>query len=140
MNKQEIFKLMSENPVFHLATMENDQPRVRGMLLFRADEDGIVFHTASTKDVFNQIMKNPKAELCFNSQVAQVRVSGILELVEDEGIKEEIFNHPSRQFLSVWKDNGINVDEIVKVFKMKNGEAVEWTMATNFDEKEPVSL
>ena len=65
MVKEEIFKLMNENPVFHLATMDGDQPRVRGMLLFRADEEGIIFHTASTKDVFQQIMKNPKAELCF---------------------------------------------------------------------------
>lgn len=138
MNKEEIFKLMNENPAFHLATMDNDQPRVRGMLLFRADEEGIIFHTASTKDVFHQLVENPKAELCFNSPTTQIRISGVLELVDDENLRNEIFNHPSRQFLRGWKENGI--DGILEIFRMKNGEAVEWTMAKNFDEKVPVKL
>ena len=63
MNEKEIYALMNANPVFHLATVEGDQPRVRGMLLFRADENGLIFHTASTKDVYTQIMNNPKVEM-----------------------------------------------------------------------------
>lgn len=138
MVKENIFKLMNENPVFHLATMDGDQPRVRGMLLFRADEEGIIFHTASTKDVFKQIMENPKVELCFQGQGSQIRVSGILEQVNDEKLKNEIFNHPSRKFLQAWKENGIDV--LLQIFCLKNGTAVEWTMATNFEEKQPISL
>ncbi|NLK95287.1 MAG: pyridoxamine 5'-phosphate oxidase family protein [Clostridiales bacterium] len=138
MVKEEIFQLMNENPVFHLATMEDDQPRVRGMLLFKADEEGIIFHTASTKDVFKQIMKNPKVELCFQGNGRQVRVAGVLELVNDENLRNEIFNHPSRQFLRTWKENGIDV--LLQIFRLKNGTAVEWTMETNFAEKKPIEL
>lgn len=69
MNKEEIFKLMNENPVFYLATTEDDQPKVRGMSLYRADENGIVFHTSSAKDIYSQIMKNPKVEMCFFFQM-----------------------------------------------------------------------
>jgi Uncharacterized conserved protein len=138
MVKEELYQLMNENPVFHLATMDGDQPRVRGMLLFRADEDGIIFHTASTKDVFEQITKNSKAELCFQGKGCQVRVSGMLEQVEDENLKSEIFNHPSRKFLQAWTGNGI--DGLLKIFRMKNGSAVVWTMATNFDKKQPIDL
>ena len=83
-------------------------------------------------------MKNPKAELCFNGQGKQIRVSGILELVDDENLKNEIFNHPSRAFLRAWKDNGI--DELLRIFRLKNGTAVEWTMETNFDKKQPIEL
>ena len=140
MLKEEIFKLMNENPVFHLATVEGDQPRVRGMLLFKADEDGIIFHTGSTKDLFEQIMENPKAELCFQGQGHQIRVAGTLELVDDEEIKEEIVNHPSRKFLQSWKDMNIDVNEILRIFRLKNGTAIEWTMATNFAKKEPIGL
>ena len=43
MTANDIFELIGKNPVFHLATMDGDQPRVRGMLLFRADKNGIVF-------------------------------------------------------------------------------------------------
>lgn len=138
MMKEEMFQLMNANPVFHLATMDGDQPRVRGMLLFRADEDGIIFHTASTKDVFTQISNNPKAELCFQGQGSQIRVAGTLELVKDEKLKEEIYSHPSRAFLQAWKENGI--DGLLQIFILKNGTAVEWTMATNFEPKDPVQL
>ena len=78
MKKEEMFQLMNANPVFHLATMDGDQPRVRGMLSFRANEDGIIFHTASTKDVYAQIMKNPKAELCFQGAGTQLRVTSMI--------------------------------------------------------------
>lgn len=139
LNKSEIFKLMNENPVFHLATMDRDQPRVRGMLLFRADEKGIIFHTASTKDVFKQIMKNPKVELCFQGSGTQIRVTGKLECIKDDNnLREEIFNHPTRKFLQAWKDNGI--DNLLQIFCLKDGVATEWMMETNFDEKQYVEL
>ena len=138
MNEKEMYALMNANPGFHLATVEGDQPRVRGMLLFRADEKGLIFHTASTKDVYSQIMNNPKAEMCFFGEGTQIRVTGVLEHVVDEDLKEEIFNHPSRKFLQAWKENGI--DHLLQIFRMKNCEAVTWTMETNFAKKEPVLL
>lgn len=138
MNEKEMYNLMNSNLHFHLATCDGDQPRVRGMLLFRADENGIIFHTASTKDVFSQIKKNPKAEMCFFGEGVQIRVSGVLEQNFDEELREEIFNHPTRKFLQAWKANGI--DNLLQVFVMKNCEAVTWTMETNFAEKKPVKL
>lgn len=138
MKKEELFTIMNENPVFHLATLDGNQPRVRGMLLYRADGDGIIFHTASTKDVYKQIKENPKAELCFQGQGIQIRVSGILESVEDEGLKNEIFNHPSRKFLHAWKDKGI--DGLLQIFRLKNGVAVTWSVETNFEGKKPIQL
>ena len=138
MNEKEIYALMNANPVFHLATTEGDQPRVRGMLLFRADENGLIFHTASTKDVYVQIMNNPKVEMCFSGNGTQVRVTGVLEHVEDNELKEEIFNHPSRKFLQAWKEKGI--DNLLQIFRMKNCETVTWTMETNFSKKEPIQL
>lgn len=138
MNREEMYALMNANLAFHLATVEGDQPRVRGMLLFRADENGIIFHTASTKDVFAQIKKNPKAELCFFGDGVQIRVTGVLEQIFDEELREEIFAHPTRKFLQAWKENGI--DNLLQMFRMKNCQAVTWTMETNFDKKEPIMI
>lgn len=138
MTAQEMFKLINENPAFHLATVEGDQPRVRGMLLFRADENGFIFHTASTKSVFSQIKENPKAEMCFSCGAVQIRVTGVIEQVHDEELRKEIFAHPSRKFLQAWVDNGI--DNLLQVFVMKNCTAVTWTMETNFAPKETVRL
>jgi len=138
MTKSEIFELMNGNPVFYLATIDGDQPRVRGMLLYRADENGIIFHTGAMKDLYAQIMKNPKAELCFFGKGVQVRVSGILEKTDDKQLREEIYDHPTRKFLQAWKENGI--DGMLQVFILRNGTAVTWTMETNFDTKNPIQL
>jgi len=136
--KTDILRLLNENPVFHLATIEGNKPKVRGMLLFRADEAGIIFHTAESKDVYTQIKQNPAAELCFQANGTQIRVSGTLEESDDEALREEIFNHPTRKFLQAWKENGIAF--LLKIFVLKNGEATEWTMETNFNEKEYIDL
>ena len=138
MDENKIYELINSNLAFHLATMDGDQPRVRGMMLFRADKDGIVFHTASTKDLFKQIQKNPKAELCFNADGTQIRVTGELQVNTDPALREEIFAHPTRKFLQAWKDMGI--DYLLTVLVMKNCEAVIWTMETNFEPKKPVKI
>ena len=138
MTSKEILKLVNENPAFHLATVEGDQPRVRGMLLFRADENGFIFHTASTKDVFRQMKENPKAEMCFSCGGTQIRVTGVMEQVFNEELRAEIFAHPSRKFLQAWVANGI--DNLLQVFIMKDCSAVTWTMETNFEPKKTIEL
>ena len=51
MTKEQIFELINgmQNPVMYVATSENGQPHVRGILLYSADENGIVFHTGKFK-------------------------------------------------------------------------------------------
>ena len=63
MTKEEMIAFMNANPVMQLATVEGDKPRVRAILLFKADEKGIIFHTANTKDLYKQLMKNPNVEI-----------------------------------------------------------------------------
>jgi uncharacterized pyridoxamine 5'-phosphate oxidase family protein len=144
MTSQEILELINRNPVIHLATVEGDQPRVRGMLLYKADESGIVFHSGTMKDVYRQVMNNPKVELCFNdfTNHVQVRVNGELEIVDDNNLKDEICAHPSRQFLKAWRENGSLQDfyKAFVVFRLKNGKATTWTMETNFAPKEYIQL
>ena len=143
MTKEEIFAIMNQNPAFFLATVEGDQPRVRGMLLYKADESGIVFHTGTMKDVYAQIVANPKAELCFNNKTGlQVRVRGTLTSIEDTKIKDEISEHPSRVFLKQWKESGEMSDfyRTFAVFSMKDGVAVTWSMDRNFAPKEDIQL
>lgn len=139
MDKQEMYTLMNQNPAFYLATTDGDQPRVRGMLLYRADENGIIFHSGTMKDVYAQICQNPKVELCFNDYQSgcQLRVRGQLEIVDDNSLKDEIANHPSRTFLKPWKENGELSDfyQTFVVFKLTGGTAITWTMDTNFAPK-----
>ena len=144
MTKEQIFDLLNSNLAFHLATVENGEPRVRGMMLYKADETGIVFHTGDFKDVYKQIIANPMVQMCFNDAATgvQVRVRGVLEEVMDRSLKDEISNHPTRAFLKKLRENSTVEDfyNSIRVFRMKNGIANVWTFDANFLPKEDIGL
>ena len=140
MNKKDIFEFLSANPVFHLATIDGDTPRVRGMLMYRTDENGIVFHTGKMRDLYKQLTKNPKVEMGFNNgsneNLIQIRVSGAVELVEDLELKKEIVR--KREFL--WPLVERMGYDFLAVYRLKNGTASVWTMKANLEPKELVEL
>lgn len=138
MSKEEIFQQLNSHPAFHVATVEGDQPHTRAVLLYRADENGIVFHTARGKD----LLKNPKAEFCFGCEGVQIRISGELTIIDDNYLKEEIVNHPTRAFLKAWTTNSELSDfyNSLQVLCMKHGKATTWTLDTNFAPKEYIQL
>jgi pyridoxamine 5'-phosphate oxidase len=140
MNKTEIIDFLNANPVFHLATVEGTRPHVRGMLLYRADEQGIIFHTGKMKDLHRQLIANPNVEICFNNgkfdDLIQIRIGGSVELVEDLELKKEIVQ--KREFLKPWVEQAGY--EPLAVYRMKKGIAVVWTMKTNLAPKEFVEL
>ena len=135
MVKQDVYGIMNSNPVFSLATIDNGFPRVRGMLLFSADEKGIIFHIGATRDVYRQIRENPNAELCFidNQQMRQVRVSGMLEIVNDNEFKDMIAEHPSRGFVKDMRDGMKRQDfyDSFIVLRMQGGKVNIWTYENN---------
>jgi len=101
MEKDEMYRVMNANPALHLATVENGEPRVRAVFLYRADEEGIIFHIGTFKEMYAQISKDPKVEMCFNDPVKgiQIRVRGKLEEIDDNAFKDKIAETPGREFL-----------------------------------------
>jgi uncharacterized pyridoxamine 5'-phosphate oxidase family protein len=140
MDRREIQAIINSNPAFFLATTEEGEPRVRGMLLYRADDQGILFHTGGMKDVYRQLTANPAVELCFfdHQKMIQIRVRGTARLVGDLQLKQEIVNSPGREFLKpLVESHGL---EVLEVFRVEECQALVWTMATNFAPKEPVQI
>jgi len=138
LEKEEIFDLIRTNPFFFLATLDSNQPRVRGMLAFRADTEGIVFHTLKTKDLHKQLIANPAVEACFYrpADICQVRVSGFVDLVEDRGLKDEMVDR--YPFLGkVVRGNDL---DSLAVYRLSNGSAVIWTRGQDGEEKQPLFL
>jgi pyridoxamine 5'-phosphate oxidase len=138
MTRDDMIDFLNANPVCHLATVEGGEPRVRGMLLYRAGADGLLFHTAEPKDLFRQVRENPRAEACFVSPDGhlQVRLRGALEVVEDLELKKEMVQ--AREFLQpMVAENGY---DMLKVLRMKDCVATLWTFDLNFMPKVFVEL
>uniref|UniRef100_UPI0010A8F9FF pyridoxamine 5'-phosphate oxidase family protein n=1 Tax=Geomonas edaphica TaxID=2570226 RepID=UPI0010A8F9FF len=140
MTRNEILAFLNSNPIFHMATADGDIPHVRGMLLYRADENGIVFNTGKIKDLYRQLDKNPRVELCFTNGIfenlIQVRISGTVEALEDLDLKKEIVT--KREFLKPWVEK-VGYEQLA-VYVLKKGNATVWTMSTNTDPKEYIQL
>ncbi|HBG05411.1 MAG: pyridoxamine 5'-phosphate oxidase [Geobacteraceae bacterium GWC2_58_44] len=140
MKPNELLALINRNPAFFLATVEDGEPRVRGILLYRADAHGIIFHTGAMKDLYRQLLANPAVELCFNDwqENIQVRVRGRAVLVGNPHLGEEIVNSPGREFLKPWVEKqGM---EALAVFRVEGCQAHDWNMTTNFAAKEFTQL
>lgn len=65
MDFKDCIDFANENPVAWLATSKDDQPHVRAMGMWYADETGFYFQSAIIKDLVGEIKENPKIELAF---------------------------------------------------------------------------
>src|SRR5271169_1974381 len=125
MEISDCFVFANRHPVCSLATMDNDQPRVRTFTLWFADQTGFYFDTVATKNVVMQLEANPRCEVCFLSPprppdpAEMMRVSGSVEFLDDPAIKARL--HEERPIL---RRTGITIpdDSLLQVFRIPHGE------------------
>jgi pyridoxamine 5'-phosphate oxidase len=140
MTIQDCIKFANENPICYLATVENDQPRVRALGMWFADENGFYFQTALTKEIPGQLKINPKAEACFYKHQGMIgtmlRVAGEIEFIDDIKMKEKVLT--DRPFL---KGFGVTADSPgLIIFRIAHGQAHFWTMENNLKPKEFINF
>ncbi len=136
MTIQDCIKFSNENPICFLATAENDQPHVRALGFWFADETGFYFQTSNMKEFHHQLKKNPKTEICFYNHDGMIgtmlRIAGKVEFVNELTLREKALT--DRPFL---KKFGITLDSPVLVlFRIAHGQAHFWTMENNLKPKE----
>jgi pyridoxamine 5'-phosphate oxidase len=137
---QDCIKFANENPICSVATVEKDQPRVRILGFWFADESGFYFQTGSIKEITNQLKANPKAEVCFYKHEGMIgtmlRVSGEVEFITDLKFKEKVL--ADRPFL---KSFGLTIDSPgLILFRISHGQAHFWTMVNNLKPKEYITF
>ena len=140
MSIKDCIKFSNENPICYLATAENDQPRVRALGFWFADESGFYFQTSTVKEFSQQLKKNPKTEICFYKHDEMIgtmlRITGEVEFVNDIKLREKAIN--DRPFL---KKFGVTVDSPKLVlFRIAHGQAHFWTMENNLKPKEVIEF
>ena len=140
MNIQDCIKFSNENPICYLATIDNDQPRVRALGFWFADETGFYFQTSTIKEFTHQLKKNPKTEVCIYKHEGMngtmLRITGEVEFIDDRKLKERALE--DRPFL---KSFGLTVDSpSLVIFRIVHGQAHFWTMENNLKPKEIIEF
>ena len=138
MDITDCIKFANENPVTYIATVEGDQPRVRAFAMWFADNTGFYYHTGTPKSVYQQLRKNPKAELCFYAPGAQgagrmMRVTGKVEFLNDKSLEERLYK--DRPWVNDLMKSAPK-DARLAMFRIAHGEAYFWTMENNMRERE----
>ena len=130
MDLQDCVKFATENPVCYVATTDGDQPRVRTLLMWFANDNGFYFGTFSPKQFCKQLEANPKVEMCFYNNAAELgdakmmRVTGESEFLDDPELNGKIAQE--RGFLEQMA--GQPLEDLWRVFRIHTGEAHFWTM------------
>jgi pyridoxamine 5'-phosphate oxidase len=138
MTKEEVLEFVKKNPVLSLATIDGNQPRVRLIMLYRADENGIIFVTGKQKDLYKQLQVNPAVEMCFynHEQGRQVRIEGKVEMLDDLELKKQVVEDFS--FLKPFVES--QGYEVLICYCLQDAKASTWTMETNFEPKKYIQL
>ena len=130
--------MLNRNPIFFLATSENNKPHVRVITLFRADENGLIFATGKHKDIYQQLISNPHVELLFwiAHEDIQIRINGTAKIFEDLETKKLVVEKFT--FLKPWVEQE-GYDQLAP-FCIAKAEAYIWAKKAEFSQKEHISL
>lgn len=133
MGLKEYADFANENRNCYLATMDGNQPRVRCLGMWYADETGFYFQAQTVKAMCKQLRENPNVEVYFNSKdySRAMRVSGKVRFIEDRDIRARCIEQ--RPFV---KNFGITDPDnpLLAVFQIYTGEAYFWTFADSMKE------
>ncbi len=90
-NLETVKNYLQECKTFYVATVDGDQPRVRPFGVAEVYNGRLYIMTGKKKDVFKQMVANPKFEITAvkPSGAEWIRVSG--RLVSDDGVKAKEF-------------------------------------------------
>lgn len=136
MNLQDCIQFAAEHPICFVATTDGDQPRVRALALWFANEDGFYFSTLSPKQLYGQLKTNSKVQVCFYNNPAdlmdakQMRVTGEVEFVDDQELRQRAAAEGA--FLE--ELTGRLLGHLWENFRLHSGEACFWTLADTLKE------
>ena len=111
---EEVKDFLKECGVYYLATVDNNEPKVRPFGTAEIFENKLYIQTGKSKDVYKQIIANPKVEISAFKNGQWIRISG--ELVPDDRIeakKDMLDKNPNLR--NMYNENDDNT--IVLYFK-----------------------
>ena len=102
-----VYDFLKKCETYYIATVEDDQPRVRPFGTIDIFEDKLYIQTGKVKNVSKQMAENPKVEICAFDGSSWIRIEAVV--VNDDRIEAKqhmLDNYPSlRQMYKADDDN-----------------------------------
>ena len=137
MDLQECTKFANENRKCFIATLEGDQPRVRIVQMWFADDTGFYFQCGTYKPYYQQLRNHKKVEACFpnlaaiknihasDSPIRFMRVAGEIEFLDDN---MELRARVIKDYPGIMKHLNVTQpeDKQFAIFRIHTGEVYIW--------------
>ena len=121
------FEFLKANPVFHLATVDGTQARVRPFGFTMVRNKALYFCTNNTKDVYKQLIKNPDIEIsAMGSDGTWLRIRGRVAIDASREAKVQAFAE-APTLLRIYPKGAD--DEIFVTFYFTEGQATLYSFA-----------
>ena len=125
-----IIDFLNEAKVYYIATVENEQPRVRPFGAATEYNGRLYLSTSNDKNVFKQFIENPKIEMSGMAKGKWIRIAGIAVVDENLYAKQAMLD--ANPFL---KGKYSIDDEKFTVFYVDNMTAILYS-----NTEEPIEL
>lgn len=119
-NMKEVQAFLKECGAFFIATVDGDQPHVRAFGVSEIINDRLYIMTGKSKDVYKQLAKNGKFEICALKRTGGewIRISGTLVNDDTVAVKQEFLNR-NEGLKSMYKAD----DDNMAILYITNGQA-----------------
>lgn len=126
---QKVINFLKENPIFYVATVDENKPKVRPFGFSMEYNGRLYFGTAKEKQTYKQLIANPNVELSTFGKGQWIRISGIAVLDDNEETIAKTFDvNPALKEL-VNPETGLTP----AMFYIKDGVAEIADMKGNFE-------
>lgn len=111
-------QFLKDAGTYYLATVDDDQPHVRPFGTAEIFEGKLYIQTGKSKNVYKQLIANPKAEICAFNDGKWIRI--VCELIPDDRVsaKKDMLDK-NESLRSMYNEN----DDNTIVFYMRNATA-----------------
>ena len=117
-NLEKVFNFLDEAKTYFIATVENDQPRVRPFGTILCDGKSLYIQTGKNKEVAKQIFNNSKVEICACKGAEWVRIACTLKEADKRELRVALLKKmPSLRAMYNEDDNNM------VMFEMTNASA-----------------
>lgn len=121
-NVKIVYDFIKNCGIYYLATVENDKPRIRPFGTIDLFENKIYFLTEKKKNVYKQMMANPKIEICTYNGSIWIRLEATAVNDNSKTAKEHIIEVMSKIYPKVTVLYNID-DDNTQAFYLKDATA-----------------
>ena len=102
---EKVVNFLNESKVFFVLTTDGDQPKGRPFGLAVPYEGKVYFGCGTFKNVYKQLVANPKIEILALNGMDFMRYDGVATVVKDEGVLAA-FRAVAPDIMSMYDQNG----------------------------------